>query len=89
MFESYYYRKKDEKLLDIYTLEDADECQRTNQIDKKRKCIPFKGMFTRTLWPKNVHDLGKLLKLTQNLLLHIFDRGVETIIICKMSVTRL
>ena len=57
MFESYYYRKKDEKLLDIYTLEDADECQRTNQNDKKRKCIPFKGMFTRTLWPRNVHDL--------------------------------
>ena len=57
MFESYYYRKKDEKLLDIYTLEDADECQRTNQNDKKRKCIPFKGMFTRTLWHQNVHDL--------------------------------
>ena len=28
-------------------------------------------------------------KLTQNLLLHIFDRGVDTIIICKMHVTRL
>jgi hypothetical protein len=44
MFESYYYRKKDEKLLDIYTLEDADKCQRTNQNDKKRKCIPFKDL---------------------------------------------
>lgn len=88
MFESYYYRKKDEKLLDIYTQEDADKCQRTNQNDKKRKCIPFKGMFTRSLWPQNVHDLDNP-NLTPNLLLHIFDRGVDTIIICKMHVTRL
>jgi hypothetical protein len=33
---------KDEKLLDIFTLEDGDECQRTSQNDKKQKCIPFK-----------------------------------------------